>query len=493
MPDLPPPAIQGITKMRNFLLAVLLVLSPILAQGTPVFPPAELLVLNAKTQGVKGDGTTDDRVAINAAFLRAVSDNKALYLAAGTYIINGQALQMPSGLRLIGDGIGRTIIKVKDAATGDPIAMVNLDTTNGNDNISVSDLTIDCNTANRPGSVAHGLRFLAADGNHCDNIHVRNVRVINVPFAAMQLMNCKRYSVTGCEVDGTGRDGITVWYGSEYGEISGNKVFNAGDDCIALNSQAGTHTGTTVKFCTITGNVLMQKPDSVYGTGIRVGGAEDVTVTGNVLEFAQGWGYIVEGGYLTPTTMHSKRVTVQGNTIKAAGNASSGGGGIAVTADTDEVTVANNCVIGYYSNGIQVAGSASVVGNQVGQGILTTGVGIYALGQYSTIVGNTVKNTQSSGIQLGAEKIICNSNVVYNAGVGNAGASFILLVGGLNRCVVNGNIVRRNTAGAYGIRIATGTGTGNVITGNVAQTFPVGQDFSDGSSGTNTFANNVMQ
>ena len=80
--------------------------------------------------GAKGDGTTNDRVAFQAAIDYCIQNDEALYVPAGVYIINTQEgttgtntqspLQLDNltadgqSLYMFGDGKGKTIIKEKD-------------------------------------------------------------------------------------------------------------------------------------------------------------------------------------------------------------------------------------------------------------------------------------------------------------------------------------------------------------------------------------------
>lgn len=64
--------------------------------------------LSVKDFGAKGDGTTDDTAAINAALL-AISSGGALYFPTGTYKITS-AITIPTHIKLYGDGSGSTKI-----------------------------------------------------------------------------------------------------------------------------------------------------------------------------------------------------------------------------------------------------------------------------------------------------------------------------------------------------------------------------------------------
>jgi putative cofactor-binding repeat protein len=445
---------------------------------------------NVKSAGyaAAGNGSTDDTVAIQAALTDArVAGGGTVYLPPGTYIIS-------SGL-VIGDNTrldGNATIKYKtDASNAGFIGVSNYDTTNGNTNIAISNLTIDGNKTGRASDTAsHLIRIISADAHSCTNIRIQNNRLINPAFAAIQLMNVVGGHVTGNTIDETGRDSITVWFNSSDIQISGNVITNSGDDCIALNSEVTSHSGTQIARVSITGNTCQQDPATLLGSGIRIAGALDVTCTGNTIGYTQGWGILIEGGFLTGSSMPSQRVSVTGNTIRAAGTSNSGAGGIATSQSSSAITINGNIVGGYYSNGIQLATKALVSNNYVGTGQTSSSVGIYANSTYVVMSGNQIDQTQSNGVQIANEKCIVTGNTFFECCQQQAGGAYVVVNAGVNRAVVNGNTFQRTSHGTYGVRLATGAGTGHVVTGNIGQGFAGGNEFSDGTSGTNVIANN---
>lgn len=78
--------------------------------------------------GAKGDGIVDDRPAIQnaidaAAMSVVAGTNATVLIPAGTYIIGtksnpgNQPLVIPSNIRLIGEGVGHTVLKLPDNAS----------------------------------------------------------------------------------------------------------------------------------------------------------------------------------------------------------------------------------------------------------------------------------------------------------------------------------------------------------------------------------------
>jgi hypothetical protein len=127
---------------------------------------------------------------------------------------------------------------------------------------------------------------------------VSRINIVDSPFAAMQFFSVADLLVEECLVDGTQRDGITIWDQSDRVKVVNNTIINVGDDGVALNSQRTSEWRYRVSDATITGNYIRHAPDCQYGTGIRIGGAHRVACSGNTVAFAFGSGITVDGGSL---------------------------------------------------------------------------------------------------------------------------------------------------------------------------------------------------
>jgi len=66
--------------------------------------------IDVKSKGAKGDGTTNDSAAIQAAITESVSSGVPVYLSPGTYKINA-ALAISTPVTIIGAGRGKAILK----------------------------------------------------------------------------------------------------------------------------------------------------------------------------------------------------------------------------------------------------------------------------------------------------------------------------------------------------------------------------------------------
>lgn len=124
-------------------------------------------IRNVKIHGALGDGVTDDSAAINAA-INYVKNNGGgeVYLPPGTFIVAG--IDIFSKIHLRGSGKESTILKLKDNANQDVIysdsvyTLMGTNSLGGENNFSISDLTIDGNRENNP-TAGHGINIYGYD------------------------------------------------------------------------------------------------------------------------------------------------------------------------------------------------------------------------------------------------------------------------------------------------------------------------------------------
>lgn len=150
--------------------------------------------VSVKDFGAVGDGVTDDTAEINLAIAAATT----VYLPAGTFIYDASALPDVS-VRLIGAGMGRTILKWKDASSESDLLGLS-----GLVNLAVENLTIDANRQNQTDSTG----YYGAVGGAIDDqseisfykVEFKNGRISDVylsgptgagEFATVQFDRCK--------------------------------------------------------------------------------------------------------------------------------------------------------------------------------------------------------------------------------------------------------------------------------------------------------------
>jgi Ca2+-binding RTX toxin-like protein len=119
-------------------------------------------VFNVKDYGARGDGITDDthaiQLAINAAFKAGGGE---VFIPEGTFVVSGAnadggCLTLKSAVDLVGDGQGRTTLKLADGSSEDIDGIVRTSARVQTSDVRVRDLTVDGNQGNTTGTV-HGL------------------------------------------------------------------------------------------------------------------------------------------------------------------------------------------------------------------------------------------------------------------------------------------------------------------------------------------------
>lgn len=167
--------------------------SPLDEPAVDTVVPADAVVDVKARFGAKGDGTTDDTAAIQAAISSGVGfgdPDKILYFPAGTYLVS-RPLEWrradgtwSTWLTLLGQNRDRTVIKLKDGAAGfgdpsQPRAVIvtgsqNANAADGSGNQAfhnfIFDLTVDVGASN-PG--ANGIDYLANNRGAIRNVVVR--------------------------------------------------------------------------------------------------------------------------------------------------------------------------------------------------------------------------------------------------------------------------------------------------------------------------------
>lgn len=144
-------------------------------------------VYDVRDYGARGDGVTDDRLAIQAAIDAAhEAGGGTVYLPEGEYRVSGGekasrgAIQVRDNVTLEGDGMGLTIVKMIDGWEGKVTGIIRTPSGEINKNIAIRDLTIDGNKENTSGEIDGFFTGVTPYVNKADqNILVERVEVMN--------------------------------------------------------------------------------------------------------------------------------------------------------------------------------------------------------------------------------------------------------------------------------------------------------------------------
>lgn len=138
-------------------------------------------VINVKDFGAKGDGTTDDTSALNAAMTAATG--KMLFIPAGTYLTS-TGLRIPSNTEVFGAGRTTTTIKLTADSFAIPCVtnaanVVGEESSNtGNENIVLRDLCVDGNGYRSNGTGSSGSSGSAISIKNGHHILIQNVMAV---------------------------------------------------------------------------------------------------------------------------------------------------------------------------------------------------------------------------------------------------------------------------------------------------------------------------
>ncbi|MCM3611349.1 glycoside hydrolase family 55 protein [Planococcus sp. MERTA32b] len=174
--------------------------------------------------GARGDGRTDS----TAAFKRALGNGgKKIFVPEGVYIVRG--IKLPSWTRLVGAGIGKTVIRLHDDAPRRRTLLANKNPISGNRNISVEGMTLDWNIErlkhNQKSAAGNNFSSCLTYAN-VKNGWVKNVEAINPGLHCFDISS-SFYSYAG--------DGTRAKRGSQYVWLDQVTGYGFGDDGVTTH------------------------------------------------------------------------------------------------------------------------------------------------------------------------------------------------------------------------------------------------------------------
>lgn len=418
--------------MKKLLFTLLLVLigGAVFGQSSPQSVPAYVKSRqwkNIKDFGAKGDGTTNDLTAIQAA-VDALPDTGGVVFVPFTsvgYLINAPIV-LPSNVSLVGEGKGS---RIKLDASATRTMITNLDSVGGNVGIVIEGLYLD-------GGKSYA-SYTEPDSADC-----------------ILLKNVSKSIVKNNWITNTDKDGIALRTGSVDNEITGNILWGLGEDGITVSGAATrrnriinnsvTGRDTTYKDGSnqIPSGILCKASETVIsGNIIRYGGAaidinrEDVSDT--LRQVIVSNNIFVECNRTTVSVADGYDIKIEGNTFKDCRQR-----GVFTWASSPT------------SHDIQINGNS--FWNQTSTAIFASS------GNHYVISGNLIYSADSSGIVVAGDNAVVSSNRVNNCG------QYGLWLQSSRYSSVTGNIV--NGVGEHGIYLEGASGGEYVtISGNVVQ------------------------
>ncbi|MGH7906113.1 MAG: glycosyl hydrolase family 28-related protein, partial [Candidatus Binataceae bacterium] len=317
-------------------------------------------LLYVQAFGAKGNGTTDDSAAINAATAVA-NAGKEIYLPAGTYDIKSASISI-GGSNMVLQGAGRdlTTIKLDPAAT-----ITDLIQASNQSGVTIRDLTIDCNRANNATAGVTGAELTRTSDSYLENVTIQNCsgngawfseplnrngvigsRIVNTGIAGANTYRpiyASRINVGTTSglffrnnwIDTTsaassGAEGIKVAAGNAAGIVISD-VWET-DNYVTVGAGAAT-TGiedfnsspSSFTHVNVTGNHIFCPGTAATGWGISLGGANGTygVVANNYVDSCSGWG--IEDTFMKTSVTGNLIVNSGMNTLDASGTTINGG------------------------------------------------------------------------------------------------------------------------------------------------------------------------
>lgn len=343
-------------------------------RATGTEPTGKTWIVNVKDFGAKGDGNSDDTVAIQNA-INSSQKGSLIYFPVGTYMISA-TLHFKSNRTY--EGVGwNTVIKQMDSKN--IVQMVDMGDTNAHNQVQIKDMVFDGNKANNPSNTV-GLYLYGVTNSIFTRVLVRNC--IGTGFFIDGGTNA--VSVTNhfndCWSQSNGGYGFYTSANVQDLHILGGDFGGNSSSAIYLYSPS-TSVRDAVLWGTLSGSGLVLNGVSCQVTGCNIEGhaghgiqvnASHQFISGNKIydnaNVSSAYGQY-DGVYVNGTSgANVENVVIVGNDIYAGLYASTGYYRYAVNLDTYHA----NCVVS--DNSIRYAKSNGVVDdNDLAINGITTG------------------------------------------------------------------------------------------------------------------------
>ncbi len=270
-------------------------------------------VLIVQDYGAKGDGTTDDTAAIQAALDAAAVAGGVVWFPAGSYLISDTLVY---GAATTLRGVRGASVITNDTGRSDYIMLI------PNAAAAVTDVAIEDLTFNQRSDV---FGFTASDQcvsiNEVSGITIRNCTFRNVVTMAVWCdtktadTTTRNVRIEGCWIENSLGGGVSLFGDVQDVVITRNRIEHCRDDAIALQDLA---TGERPMNAVISHNTLLNNDRrNVTGStphAVLIYGCENVTVSDNLIDGTVASAISVQYG-----TSHSNHAIVANNIVRNAG------------------------------------------------------------------------------------------------------------------------------------------------------------------------------
>jgi hypothetical protein len=389
--------------------------------------------VSVKNFGAKGDGVTDDTVAVELA-IASIAAGTILCFPAGTYILTGEVTATKAMTFHLGGAVLSWTTDENDQGLRSSVG-----------NVAVIGGTLKGPQSTTEDTTQNGFAAEGADSsNYILDIRIEGTEIKDWGGSGIQLKYVSGFLVHGCYLHDIRKSGV-LGLSVSNGAISDNYITDihpsgstsSGDNAygIQLSKSDGTEaTHPVSSYVTVSGNIVR---NVITWTGLDTHGGTHLVFDGNVVEECKIG--IAIGGYVATVGEQNAPdyCIVTGNSIKRTN---------AVVPDAD------------VSQGIVITGALTDT---------TMGLG-------NVVTSNTIEGYGTTDVPASAaaaiecqyqDGLIVSDNVIVDSG------TLAILIASCDNINVNGNAIRdlRGTSAAYASGVYTFTGQpapGETITVN---------------------------
>lgn len=354
--------------------------------------------LNVKDFGAQGNGKANDTAALSAGLMNACSTSEAVYIPAGTYLVNSFDILQGCGITICGDGASYTILKLIAAARP-------------------SMWTFD---GNRERTLALAIQDLALDGGHLAGAGVSIERYQSVTisrvsfhdfgtpgyslghkkdFDGLYIRNVENVHVTDSQFTGNERYGVELQAVHSSTVQKSTMSFNGGMGGVSEQNFEGLLDGPLVAQWLENTLVANGSGGIDVETAPKLPPAQGILRRNQVIDCGNDrW----DAGWALVLGLHAFG-SIEDNWIQDfAAKASANGytSAIVYGSSAGPIEIAHNTVIGTKSHAVlgqQGASPVTITDNT----LLHNGTGIFIYqSPHVTITNNTVSNSAGSGIEV---------------------------------------------------------------------------------------------
>jgi parallel beta-helix repeat protein len=279
-------------------------------------------VVNVNDLGAAGDGQMDSTAILQGAIDSLAGRGGIVYIPAGHYIISESLVVHPDGITVVGDGMGATIIQLRDHIDTFIYGLIRTPPGRITKYVTVRDITLDGNRANQSDEHQEHFGFYCGvspdrpDSDEdiaCYRVETRNCTGYGFDphevVTRLHLIDCLSHHngkdgitldgcynviVRGCLAYANDRHGFNIVTNTRQSTFNNNLAFDNGSNGIMIQngSRENMFNNNTVYRNAADGISVINVPDNIIlnnyvyengGNGIRIRGCPRTTIVNNRL------------------------------------------------------------------------------------------------------------------------------------------------------------------------------------------------------------------